>query len=953
RAYVAPRTELEKALAEIWQAVLKVEQVGLHDNFFELGGDSIIAIQVVSRARAVGLALTPKDLFQHQNLQALAAVARRETTVKFDQGLTHGSCRLTPIQRWFFAEDNPEPQHWNQSLLLRADSALDPQWLAQALAAVIQHHDALRLQFDGSDSAIYGVSQEPADVLWQRSANDAEQLLAHCEAAQRSLNLAVGPLLRVLLVEMADRSQRLLLVIHHLVVDGVSWRILLEDLQQAYRQLSQRQAVRLPGKTSALRDWTEQLQHYAQQPALLAEIDFWCSQSQALSTELPRDNPAGGRTQALSQRIVTRLDAVTTRQLLQEAPAAYRTQVNDLLLTALARVLCRWTGKDSALIQLEGHGREELFASVDLSRTVGWFTSAYPLRLSPAPQTGDSIKAIKEQLRAVPNKGLGYGVLRYLGDADTQAKLAALPQPRITFNYLGQFDASFEDGGLFTPAQEARGASLSPESALGNWLSLNGQVYGGELALDWTFSREVYQHSTVQGLADDFASELQAVVAHCLAAEGGALTPSDVPLAGLDQAALDALPLVAGSLENLFPLAPLQQGLLFHAQYAPEAAAYVNQLRVDIDGLDVECFRSAWQATLDAHDILRASFVWEGLAQPLQAIHRQLTLPMQVLDWRERADLNAELDRFAEHDQSCGFDLSAAPLLRLTVVRTAAERQHLIFTSHHILLDGWSTSQLFGEVLQRYAGQVPTVTAGFGVYMAWLQRQDAQAAEGFWREQILPLQEPTRLATALSRLHGKDDEFAEVVGEHQLRVNAHTTSRLQALAKGEKITLNTLVQSAWLLLLQRCTGQTAVAMGITVSGRPADLPGVEQQLGLFINTLPVIGQPAPELTASQWLQAVQAQNLTLRDHEYTPLGDIQRWAGHAGEALFDTLLVFENYPIAEQLQEKSLGQDLTFSNVRVEENTNYPLTLSVLVGEQILLEFGYQHQHFDALTIEW
>ena len=521
RAYAAPHSEVERALAAIWQAVLKVERVGLHDNFFELGGDSIIAIQVVSRARAADLSLTPKDLFQHQSLQSLAAAARPASSMAVAQGPAQGRCQLTPIQHWFFAQHLPQPQHWNQSLLLHIDSPLDADALAQALAALVQAHDALRLRFAADGAAHYaGTAEAP---LWQREAADAQALLAHCEAAQRSLDLSHGPLLRALSVTMADGSQRLLLVIHHLVVDGVSWRILLDDLQQAYRQAAAGQRVALAPRTSALGAWTERLRTYAEQAPLQAERAFWLRQSQ--DATLPCDRPQGGNTQVLARRLTTRLDSDVTRCLLQDAPAAYRTQINDLLLSALARVLCRWSGASSALVQLEGHGREALFDDLDLSRSVGWFTSAYPVRLTPSAELGASIKAIKEQLRAVPHKGIGYGVLRYLGDSVSQALLAQMPAPQVTFNYLGQFDTSFEGDSLFTPAREARGAEQDPQAPMGNLLSINGQIYGGALAMDWSFSRERFDDATVQALADDYAAELQALVAHCVAHAPGRSDP--------------------------------------------------------------------------------------------------------------------------------------------------------------------------------------------------------------------------------------------------------------------------------------------------------------------------------------------------------------------------------------------------------------------------------------------
>ncbi|WBI80980.1 non-ribosomal peptide synthase/polyketide synthase [Pseudomonas aeruginosa] len=955
RDYQAPRSEVERQLATIWAEVLKLEQVGLADNFFEIGGDSIISLQVVSRARQLGIHFTPKMLFEAQTIGALAPLAESGTQVlAIDQGPVTGVTPLLPIQQGFFAEEVAERHWWNQSVLLEAREPLDARLLEQALRGVLAHHDALRLSFTreaaGWTARHRGVEEGAAALLRVARVADLAALRALADEVQRSLDLADGPLLRALLATFDDGSQRLLLVIHHLVVDGVSWRILFEDLQTAYRQLLAGQAVDLPAKTSAFRDWAERLQAFAGDGGLDGELAYWQGQLQGASSDLPCLDPQGDQSNRHACSVSCGLDAEATRQLLQEAPAAYRTQVNDLLLTALARVICRWTGQVDALIQLEGHGREELFAEIDLTRTVGWFTSLFPLRLTPAEGIAASIKGIKEQLRAVPNKGIGFGALRYLGSAASQAALAGLPMPRITFNYLGQFDGSFamDEGALFVPAGERAGDDQSPDAPLANWLALNGRIYGGELRIDWSFSGERFETTSIQRLADAYRDELLALIAHCRVAEGQGLTPSDFPLARLDQARLDQLPLAPCEVEDLYPLSPMQQGMLFHSLYQQEAGDYINQLRVDIDGLHPESFRAAWQAALDEHDVLRSGFLWQGAFEtPLQVVRKRVEVPFSVLDWRGREDLAAALDELAAGEGRLGFDLSEAPLLRLVLVRTDEERYHLIYTNHHILMDGWSNSQLLGEVLQRYRGETPPRSGGrYRDYIAWLQRQDAALAEAFWLPRLRQLDEPTRLGQSIAQAKQRGKGYAERLRE----LDGEQTRRLAELAREQKITVNTLVQAAWLMLLQRYTGQDSVAFGATVAGRPAELNGIEEQIGLFINTLPVIATPLPQQSLASWLQAVQGENLALREFEHTPLYDIQRWAGQGGEALFDNILVFENYPVSQMLQQQA-SQGLAFGAVGNHEQTNYPLTLSVSLGQRLELQFAYDREHFDDASV--
>ncbi|CRI56719.1 peptide synthetase [Pseudomonas sp. CCOS 191] len=948
--FVAPVGEIEEKLAAIWCEVLKREQVGSTDNFFELGGDSILSLQIIARAKRQGIKLSPKQLFEKQTIGQLAAVAKlieKKPAAEVVEQVS-GSLPLLPIQARFFDSTIPQRHHWNQAVLLTPRQPLTVALLQPALKLLLEQHDALRLRFSEDQGQWQGqfAAVDAQQLLWVHQLDDAARLPELADEAQRSLDLKNGPLLRVVLIDLPEGQQRLLVVIHHLVVDGVSWRVLLEDLQLTCQALLAGKAPVLPAKSSSLKAWAEHLREHARSPALVAELAYWQAQLQGVSDVLPGANPQGSQQRKHEISVRTQLNAELTRQLLQEAPAAYRTQVNDLLLTALARVIRRWTGEAHALIRLEGHGREDLFDDLDITRTVGWFSSLYPLKLTPADDLGASLMAVKEQLRAVPAKGIGYGVLRYLGDAQARETLGALAQGSIVFNYLGQFDGSFDsEQGLFTPAPEGAGQGQSPEAPLGSLLSIDGQVYAGELALDWSFSSAVFERGQIQRLADEYAEELRLLIGHCTSPGVAGVTPSDFPLASLDQRQLAALPVAADNIEDIYPLSPMQQGMLFHSLYQQEAGNYINQTRVEVQGLDVPRFIAALQATVDNHEVLRSSF-FSGYDQSLQVVQRQARLPLVELDWRDQVDLPRALQEWAQADLRAGFDLASGPLLRLAVIRSADQQYQLVLTNHHILLDGWSSSRLFGEVLQRYAGVTPAgKNSRYRDYIQWLQRQDQAASERFWRERTAELDEPTRLAQAFrseAQGHGQ--------AEHQISLDAQRTQRLGEFARDQRITLNTLVQAAWLLLLQRYTGQACVTFGATVAGRPAELPGVEEQLGLFINTLPVVASPRPEQTVGDWVQHVQGLNLALREHEHTPLYEIQRWAGWSGEALFDNILVFENYPVSEALQQGA-PQGLVFGEVASQEQTNYPLTLVAQVGEKLSASFKFDRASYAGSAV--
>jgi amino acid adenylation domain-containing protein/non-ribosomal peptide synthase protein (TIGR01720 family) len=541
--FAPPRNEVEATLARIWSEVLGAKRISIDDNFFSLGGDSILALQVVSRARGVGLAITPKDIFQRQTIGLLALEARTEVAM-IEQGPATGEVPLTPIQAWFFHQRQPEPHYWNQALLLEAREPLDSACLETALRALLQHHDALRLRFAWDDQGRWRQVHSVEDVyplLHVTDFGNVDQadltaaMNAGCNYIQASLNLANGPLLAAGHFRLSVRGERLLLVIHHLVVDGVSWRVLLEDLYVAYSQAKAGQPISLPSKTSSYQAWSQKLQACVHSDALKAELGYW---RQALRPmRLPAQNPSGENRMAVARRIEVRLSPEKTRQLLAEAQTAYRTQINDLLLAALTGVLGRWSGAEHVLIELEGHGREDLFEGVDLSRTVGWFTTRFPVCLTPQDDIGASITTVKEQLREIPQKGIGYGLLKFFGDSETRAAMDALPQPKVCFNYLGQLDQSVNNDS-FRMARESVGESMSGLARRSHWLDINGLVVDDALAFTWTYSPAIHDDEAIRKLAKAYVDELESVITHCLNVEGG-VTPSDFPDIDIDQAGLD------------------------------------------------------------------------------------------------------------------------------------------------------------------------------------------------------------------------------------------------------------------------------------------------------------------------------------------------------------------------------------------------------------------------------
>lgn len=980
-----PRTASEQRLAAIWQQVLRLESIGIDDNFFEIGGDSILSLQIVAQAVEAGIPIKPQSIFQAPTIASLAALVdiAAPTQKRWEPENFEGVIPLTPIQRWFFEQNFPDPQHWNQSLMLTVSQPLDLVDLRSAVAELLMHHDALRLRFiEGSTGwqQYYADTDEQAplqviDLSNLAEAVQTEAIAKQIATQQSSLNLSTGPLIRVIYFDLGtDRPARLLMVAHHLVVDGISWRILLEDLQTAYRQHECGLPIQLPLKTSAFQTWARLLADLARSSDLEQEAGFWLRTAETIFPALPVDKGAFNlsnddrKTEGTAQQVSVSLSLEETQALLREVPGAYGTETLDILLTALARALQRWVGTESLLIDLEAHGREDIFNDIDLTRTVGWFTALYPVHLDLPKDAGpgQAIKGIKEQLRCIPQHGLGYGLLRYFGpDSAIRDRLQMAPPASISFNYLGQLPQSSTDGLFSAGPPELVGFQRSPNAHRIHPIEINAAISQGKLHIDWIYSAQVHARPTIELVADYLIDELHHLIAHCLSPEAIGYTPSDFPAAGLSQAELDTIlrlttfstrSISKRNLEAVYPLSPMQQGMVFHTLYAPQSGVYFVQTTFTIQGpLDGFIFEKAWQRGLARHSILRTSFVWQGLDRMLQVVHKDLKVPVEVLDWRDipPAEQQDQLDSLLISERSRGFDLSVPPLLRLTICQTAADMHTVLMNYHHALLDGWSLPLLFEEVfafyeaLHHHQDLALPPPQPYCDYILWLHTRDMVAAEAFWRKELEGMVPGTwpSIQPSSSPPHG-----ASRPAEFETYLSTHTTASLQAFARQHHLTISTLVQGAWAIILSRCLQHEDILFGITVAGRPATLPGVMKMVGLFINTLPLRVHFDPQSRLLEWLLKIQAKALEIQQFDDSPLSQIQMWSGVSRRSsLFDSILVVENYPINTNLSRQV--SSLQIGNVRSHEQTTYPLTIAVTPGAQLAIKILYDLNRFEPAVI--
>ncbi|MGW5281074.1 non-ribosomal peptide synthase/polyketide synthase [Streptomyces collinus] len=959
-AYAAPRPGTEQTLAAIWQDVLRVDRVGARDDFFALGGDSILSIQIVSRARRAGLALTTKDVFRHRTV---AELALHVTEAAPTQAHTEppAEAPLTPIQRWYLdGRRAGDPLRFTMSQRLELAPGTDLAALRPAVDALVRHHPALRTRLrptaDGRRQDVLPDAPEGIldhhDVTRLHGAALEAEVRRAADAARDRLDPDEGRVARVLLFDRGPGlPAQLLFVVHHLVVDGVSWRILLADLETAHRQASDGHPVDLPPATTAYGHWAARLEAHTRSGALDGDLAHW-QRTAAAPAGLPAGRP-GPNTHGTAATVTVELDPETTDALLRRVPEVYRTQVNDVLLSALGRTLARWCGRETVLIGVEGHGREDLFDDLDLSRTVGWFTAEYPLALTVAPDAGwhDTLRSVKEQLRAVPLHGLSHGALRHLLP---DSPLTGTPAPRVGFNYHGQWDTGGDGGGLYRAALPPAGSDTDPDTPRPYLLDLTGVVQNGRLELGWTYPPAVYDESTVRALADEMCAALRDIAAHCARPDAGGRTPSDHPLAGLGQRELDRLVGDGRHVADILPLTPLQAGMLFHG-LVDTAGAYFDRTAVRLSGVsDPRAFATAWQQVADRTEALRTSVHWQGLPHPVQVVHHRVELPVTHLDWRHLTPERRarETEDLLAADRTAGMDLTTAPLTRVTLAALPGDEILLLWSSHHLILDGWSTGQLLTEVCERYAAltggrEAPVpVRRPFADFVRWLHDQDEQAAEAHWSGVLAGF--PARTPLPYDRTPAEAHRARAAATVHRY-LDERVSARLRESAARAGLTVNTVIEGAWALLLARHGGRDDVVFGTTVSGRPAELPGVEAMVGLFINTVPTRIR-VPDGPVVSWLRDVQERQSDARRFDFLALPRIQALSEvPAGEALFDSMVVFENYPVDESATART---GVRVEEVRADDAPTFPLCLRAHLGDRLGLDLAYDAGLFDADTAE-
>jgi len=956
RPYREPRTPQEKNLASVFSQLLRIERVGSDDNFFELGGDSILSLQATAQMARLGWKIHPRTIFEQQTVSAIAHQAQPLDVTRQTQHVRAGNVPLTPIQREFFEWNPSVPNHWNQSLLLKTFSDFPANRLRASLEKILRQHDVFYLHFENDVSetcAEYGAFIEPvvetmeAPVFTENSKR-LEWLEKLAGQTQAGLNLASGPVVRALHISnFFQQEGRLLIVAHHLYVDAVSWNILLDELDQCLKSETE---TLLPTALD-FGEWARGLELLAQQPAVENDFSQWTDILRNASPHIPVDADSVSETvdeSGLEIHIST-WNEQETHSLARATPSRNAPRPDELILAALSEVFAE-ADVAELLVNLESHGRDVPMHDLDASRTVGWFTSIYPIRLQhdASLDARARLKKICQSVRALPSKGFSFSLLRHSSHKENiRRELASLPQPRICLNYLGQLDASAHEARLFAPANESAGQDHATGSRRQHWIDIIAFISNGELKIQWLYSPKLHRRETIEQWAYRLTKALKEIVHLCTGDDKPGYVPADFSTARLDQSALDAITQQHPHVEDIYALSPLQEGMVFHVLDNSDAGLYVQQLFLDISGeFNLSGFEKAWKATLLRHPALRSAFVWEGVEYPVQLTMPIDQLPWHTLDWQEKQNSQIEKDWEAllAEDRALGFKLDQTPLMRLTIVQLGVAQWRFLWSHHHLLLDGWSVPIVLKDVLGFYreitlgeTHQSPS-SISYSRFVEWLQRQDSEAAKSYWTEALRGISEPALLTDAFRTpvIPGTKPRM-----ETDLLLDELKTTAVVDAAKQHRVTLSVMLQAAWGLTASRITGERSSLFGVITSGRPPELHGSENAVGLFINTLPLHLQINPNKTTVEYLQQVHEQAGQMAEHQHSRLVDIQGWSDVPRDRiLFDHIMVFENYPVDESLRHAPIA-GLQLGTVQSVEATNYPVALYVEPGKCLKLKLVY------------
>ena len=949
-ACLLPRNEMEAILVTLFKEVLHRDEVSVDSNFFEVGGDSIKAIQVASRLLKIGYKLDIKDILQTPEIDSLSKLIKPIYHVA-DQGTVTGEIPLTAIQVEFF-KSLDVIHHFNQSVMLHSTQRLDPVILERTFLEICKHHDALRIVFRVDKGKVVQLNKDSDiettvsvyDLRYEKNA--AEVVARESNIIQASIDMAKGPLLKAGLFRLED-GDKLLIVIHHALVDGVSWRILLEDFHNLYQSLKAGVKHQLPLKTDSFKTWSQRLSAYAAGEEILGELPYWMDVNNADIKDVPLDFNNTSNLFGNSASLSISLDEAETRLLLTDVHKPYKTEMNDILLTALGLGIKATFNIDRFAADVDAHGREEILKNIDISRTIGWFTSIFPFVYDLSQEElSVQIESVKDALRKVPNKGVGFAILKNL-TSQKRPGVSFDIRSRVSFNYLGQFDD--EDRYFFRFTDESTGDNVSLKMQRWYDLVFVGAVVNKVLTIYLTYGTQQFRTETIEKLMDAFKGALKRIVSHCSSVQRKAITLNDLSHKRIPEKLLSDLN-HRYVIEDIYPLSPLQEGILFHS-LSGKSSSYLQQIYHEVEGdLDVRLVERSINELVGRHEILRTVFHHQHSVGMLQIVLRERPLKVYFEDITtlgSEPDKTGYVDSYKQKERERSFDLATDTLIQVSIFQLDHSRFSFIWSVHHIMMDGWSASILNSEFwsiyedLRKQRSHVLPEKKPYKNYITWLEKRDKQESEKYWKQYLDGYAErssvPQLNTGALSGGYRSESQIYQF--------DKTIVDGLKKFSLMNHVTLNTILQTVWGVLLAKYNSTNDVAFGSVVSGRHPEIDGVEGMVGLFINTIPVRVRFTKDDVIYDLVRRIQLETVRSIEHSYFPLADIQSQSS-LNQNLIDHIFVFENYPVASD------GCSLRVTNEGTFVQTNYDFNVVVNpISDGLKMRISYNLSKYSSSQV--
>jgi amino acid adenylation domain-containing protein/non-ribosomal peptide synthase protein (TIGR01720 family) len=941
-----------RLLIEICREVLSLNDVKPTDNFFKIGGDSIKAIRVLSLLRKNGYNITMKEIFDSPILQELSLRVKdihpHKNYKRFE-----GEAPLNAIQTNFFLVDNEHVNRYNQAIVLDFTTAFPKDRMNEILQCVVEHHDVFRMKFRNNGKAMeaYYSKESPSVDTFYTSSTIENTVTNYLEESinemHAGLNITEGTMARFKLL-VSPNSARLVIVMHHLIVDGVSWRILIEDIETLMRQKIAGEQVQLSARSNSFGGYMISLKDKIQELYFSSEISYWQHLNEKSSPQLFASDKKQFTYADLQRKSVTlRKNSI---QKIENINDKLGTNTNEVLLAALGLSLKSQYNLQGVMINMEGHGRTEFDSSIDLSKTIGWFTSLYPVYVEMHESEGllAYTRLLKETVRSVPNNGEGFGILKHLQTIDFNTHA-----PEISFNYLGDF-SSFSETEFFKVSMEQIGSWYAPERTIQHALEVFAILdKSNDLVIMADFVSELINENDATAILNSMHQYISEIEKVCIASQTFLKTPSDFTFKQFDIATLDQVHNKMGEIKDIYELSPTQEGLLYQCQSSEDSYDYIVSSTVRMTGsLDYKILSQSYSILVDRHDTLRTVFNDQlNSEQTLQLVmqNHNAAIDYTNLIGCDDATIDARLNKLNKEGRvAVRTILSDETNIRLSLMKTREKEFRLVFYHHHIILDGWSIVVLFNELFRIYnlllQNKDPKLemepAPSYNYYIKWLRTSNSIEPSEYWNNYLMNFKEPFEFSRKQLSTQHKEHGFIGVVIEEA------DVQQLQTLAINLNATLYNCIQAAWALLLSKISGNNDLVYGHVVSGRP-EIAMADQMTGLFINTIPKRVRLETGMNFRDLIKSVAKDEMATIPYHHYSLADILTKSTHRSKT-FSHIVTFENqYQLMESMKKNNTG-DLVITKLEGDDPNHYDMNVFFYEVEKTLkVEFRYNAHLYD------